>query len=107
MFLKILKIFSLCVDLLTHRSPLALFIKQHEELEHLALIEKICGKFPDHMIDKSSFAKKYFTRLFLVEFSALSVSHSRSPSEHRIRKEKLTSESQNFVEKFPLSFKVC
>jgi hypothetical protein len=47
---------------------LCLLTKQHEELEHLALIEKICGKFPDHMIDKSSFAKKYFTRLVLMEF---------------------------------------
>jgi hypothetical protein len=35
---------------------------QHEELEHLALIEKLCGAIPQHMINKSDYRHKYFDR---------------------------------------------
>lgn len=34
----------------------------HDELEHLALMEKSLGRFPQHMVMKSRHARKFFHR---------------------------------------------
>ena len=37
-----------------------MFFSTHENIEHLALMEKICGAFPRHMIESSKNYKDYF-----------------------------------------------
>jgi serine/threonine protein kinase len=48
-----------------------LFFQTHEELEHLALIEKLCGPFPSQLLEKCSFRSKYFDRNGRVRFGEL------------------------------------
>lgn len=45
---------------------------QHDELEHLALMEKLRGMFPMSMIQSSEFRSKYFDRDGRVRYADLS-----------------------------------
>eukprot|EP01031_Cornospumella_fuschlensis_P025628 gene25628-30950_t len=54
-----------------------LFFPAHEELEHFALIEKVCGHFPPHMLDKCEFTREYFDRKGRVRVKELSRDSTR------------------------------
>eukprot|EP01031_Cornospumella_fuschlensis_P025821 gene25821-31184_t len=54
-----------------------LFFPAHEELEHFALIEKVCGHFPPRMLDKCEFTREYFDRKGRVRVKDLSRDSTR------------------------------
>lgn len=39
-----------------------LLFQTHAQLEHLAMVEKLCGRFPGHMVRESVHKKRYFDR---------------------------------------------
>ena len=47
-----------------------MFFSTHENVEHLALMEKVCGPFPLHMADKS---QKEFRSCFNLNLSEFEV----------------------------------
>lgn len=53
------------------------FSSQHEELEHLALIEQACECFPLPMVDQSRHGVKYFDRHSRVRYSELAADSRR------------------------------
>lgn len=60
-----------------------LLFQTHEELEHLALMEKLCGAFPLSMLEESRYRYKYFD------------------SAGKVQTAKLSDESMEYLKEFP------